>query len=125
VSENTKNEKPTGIFNPFIIEGVFMKAVFDNNSVLKKAVIRDIRKGLKIKIKRYGSKVTFELKWKDFEVKLTKDFGYNIPPFLSENEFTTLYKTPLEYYKGVISVLEDLLGNEYVYAQKVYEEEGE
>ncbi len=103
--------------------GKFAKVVFDKKCVLVKAIINDREKDLKVKIVRHGSKVTFEVKWKDFEAKLTKDFGYNIPPFLNEYEFTKLYKTPIEYYKAIVSIIENLAADEYVKAQKVYEEE--
>ncbi len=106
-------------------KSVYIQTEFDRKGVLERAIVIDKAKEMKVKIIRDMSTVVFEVRWRGFSVRLVKDFGVNLPGFLEKKQFNNLYKTPLEFYKGVLSIIETLVKEEYEKAQEIYEKEGE
>ncbi len=123
--QNEKNAglNPTaaGDFYKSAGEGVVIKAVFDEKSILEEALIVDERKELKVKITRYLDEVTFALSWRGFSVKLTKGFGTSLPGILYKDVFVNEFKSPIEYYKVLLNLIEMSIDKEYEKAQNEFE----
>ncbi len=125
-----KNEKNaglnstfTGVFVSHPESGVLIKATFDEKGIMLWGVVVDENKEMAVRISRNGSEVTFEVKWRGFMVRARKEFGYNLPGILNEHKFTHLYRTPIEYYKAVLSLINMLIEGEYEFAQSTFEAE--
>jgi hypothetical protein len=104
-------------------DGVVIKARFNDRDLLEEAIIVDEKRDLKIKIVRNMDEVTFETKWRGFQVKMKKGFGINLPGIVYRDMFEKNYRTPLEYYKVILNIMAKLIDDEYWIAQKIYEKE--
>jgi len=126
-NQTARKNKPASVdvFESHPSEWVVIKAKFNDRDILEEALIVDERKEMKIKISRYLDEVTFEAEWRGFSIKLTKGFGVNLPGILYRTVFVNEFKSPLEYYKVILNLVEMSVEKEYEKAQEIYEEEQE
>ncbi len=102
--------------------GMFVRAKFDERGRLTWAYAKDEPHEIEVRIKQDMGDVVVALKWRDFELRLKAGFGINLPYMFYESAFTKVYRLPIEYFKALLMLVEDVIEKKYESAQSLFEE---
>jgi hypothetical protein len=119
-SKMVENVKNTGsnpeaeeIFVADPAEGVYVKAVFYKNGVLRWAVVNDEKNDFVIRLMNNGERVIFDIARHGFKARLEREMSIITCPVLTKEGFAEVYRSPMDLYKAVLSAMASLLGSEY------------